>query len=355
MGLTGSVITIRPELEEWLDARLRVSAPVDPADYLPLERLSGIARTSMPEGGRLYALVFPRTPHSAFYATYSMPAPTAANPRHREWHQVFLHPVTGAVQGQRLMLDLARPWRGAPINIAQSVHRTLALGVYSEPALAVLAVAFIVSIGTGVLAWWPPRGRRLPAFVAGIGPPGRRALTLHNTLGLWAGVPLTVLAMTGIHLVEPAWIRAVIALFAPVTVAPDVTSTSGQPLSVDDAVARTVAHFPDGRMWMVIHPQNAGDVYRVFRPSPRDRSAILPTRQLWLDQVTGAPVHEFGPDRFTAGDVIEQALYPMHSGELFGLAGRVAVALTGAVPLAVFWTGLYWWRQKTRARTERQE
>ena len=139
LGVTGSIIAFRPELDEWLNADvMRIEEPPPAGQRTSLDGLVATAREAMPVEGRPYALVFPRTSRGVFYVTYSLPAPTLANARHVEWHQVFLHPGTGAVMGQRLMLDLARPWRGPFVNVAQSLHRTLSLGVVSAPVLGIV-------------------------------------------------------------------------------------------------------------------------------------------------------------------------------------------------------------------------
>lgn len=357
LGVTGSMIAFRPELDEWLNRdRMQVAAPVPSATYASLDRLVTAARAAMPVDGRPYALVYPRTPRGVFWVTYSLPAPTILSPNQVEWHQVFLHPATAAVLGDRLMLDLGRPWRGPFVNVAQSIHRTLALGPWSSPVLAVIALLLIVSIASGLVLWWPPRGRLRAALRLPRGQ-GLHPLTLgvHNVVGVYTSVILAVLLLTGIHLVEPSWVREMINIALPTTVHPaDVRSSGGDtPIGFDRAAAIAAAHFPDGRMWMVQYPQGPRGLYRVFRPSPRDRTSILPSRQVWLDQYSGRVLYEFGPHTYTNGDQIEQLLYPLHSGEALGWPGRIAVCLAGLAPGVLLVTGVMRWWHKRRARGRR--
>lgn len=353
LGLTGSIIAFRPELDEWLNAsEMRVEAPFEPSAYASLDRLAAAAREAIPPDATPYAFVFPRTPGSAFWVTYSLPAPTPLNPKQVEWHQVFLHPATAAVLGQRLMLDLGRPWRGPVVNVAQSIHRTLALGPYSPLVLGVLAILLMLSLVTGLVLWWPRPGRWRSAVTRLESGRGQLALNLHNLVGAWSSVVLLVVLFAGIHLVQPRWIRSLIHVGFTTTSPPAgaASTPGGVPLGFDQAAAMAQAHYPDGRMWMIRYPQGPTGIYRVFRPSPHELTRILPSRQVWLDQYTGAVLYEFGPHTYTWGDRIEQTLYPLHSGEALGLPGRLVVSLSGVVPLLLLVTGCMRWWQKRRAR-----
>ena len=177
---------------------------------------------------------------------------------------------------------------------------------------------------------------------------GRAALDLHNLVGVTSAAVLAVALVSGIYLVEPRWIVGPLNLVVPTTELP-ATLRSGNgdtPIGFERAAAVAAAHFPDGWMWMIQYPQGVSGTYRVFRPSPQDRTDMLPSRQLWLDQYTGAVLAEFGPHTFTAGDHVEQLLFPLHSGEVAGLLGRVLVSIAGWTPLILFVTGVIRWWQK---------
>jgi uncharacterized iron-regulated membrane protein len=352
LGVTGTIIAFRPELDEWLNAeQMQVNASIRPDEYASLDHIAAEARRAMPADGRPYALVFPCTPRSAFWVTYSLPAPTAMNPNQLEWHQVFLHARTGAVLGQRLMLDLGRPWRGPFANVAQSVHRTLVLGSHSGQLLGAIAVLLSLSILSGGILWWPPRNQSRGALrIRTNQGPARLTLDLHNVVGVLSAAVLLMSLVTGIYLVQPGWILAPINTVLSTTKMPDsVQSAPGSvALGFDKAATVATGHFQNGWMWMILYPQGERGTYRVFRPSPRDMTDILPSRQIWLDQYTGAALFEFGPHTYTAGDQIEQILYPLHSGEAFGMPGRMMVPVAGLAPLALFITGFLRWRQRVR-------
>ena len=62
------------------------------------------------------------------------------------------------------------------------------------------------------------------------------------------------------------------------------------------------------------------------------------------------PLRAPGGDRFLA------ALFPLHSGEAFGTAGKVFISVLGLTPLAFFVTGLVVWlkfRRKPKKKAGR--
>ena len=61
------------------------------------------------------------------------------------------------------------------------------------------------------------------------------------------------------------------------------------------------------------------------------------------------------PRRSTTSDSIWRWMHPLHSGEGFGLAGRLLVCASGVLPLLLALTGLLRWRAKRQAmRGKRQ-
>ncbi len=62
------------------------------------------------------------------------------------------------------------------------------------------------------------------------------------------------------------------------------------------------------------------------------------------------------PERARGGDKFLSWLFPLHTGEAFGVGGRIFISLFGFVPLAFFVTGLVIWlklRKKTK-KTQQQ-
>lgn len=349
IGLTGSLLAFWPELEVWLHPDLwHVNPQEEQIEYRPLDEIVAAANTAIPSDGTPYALVFPRMPDTAFMVSYSRPAP---NPEQLEWHQVFIDPQTAQIKGQHLRLDLERPWRGTFFDFVLRVHSTLALGARGSTVVGVLALLLLVSLLSGLILWWPTSRQLRGAFTM---KPGagriRRLYDLHKTFGLYASGLLVVALASGLYLVFPDYGKNLIGMFSATTLVPEDLASGPlpgeQPIGFDRAAAIANAYYTDGRFQWIFFPQGQEGFYRIVKKAPDERTDILPARALWIDQYNGQILHTYDPKQFTAGDIFERWLFPLHSGEAFGLPGRIGIVILGLVPTVLFVTGLMRWQHK---------
>jgi len=62
----------------------------------------------------------------------------------------------------------------------------------------------------------------------------------------------------------------------------------------------------------------------------------------------GTVVDQRDPLRGPAGDRLIAWLFPLHSGEALGLAGRIAWSIFGIAPALLFLTGAWlWWKRRS--------
>ena len=65
----------------------------------------------------------------------------------------------------------------------------------------------------------------------------------------------------------------------------------------------------------------------------------------------GSVVDRRDPLRGPAGDRLIAWLFPLHSGEALGLAGRIAWTVFGVAPALLFVTGTWlWWKRRRVAK-----
>ncbi|HNP60019.1 MAG TPA: PepSY-associated TM helix domain-containing protein [Nitrospirales bacterium] len=353
IGLTGSILAFWPELEVWLHPGLwKVNPQEEQFEFRPLDEIVAAANTAIPSDGTPYALVFPRMPDTAFMVSYSRPAP---NPEQLEWHQVFIDPQTAQIKGQHLRLDLERPWRGTFFDFVLRVHSTLALGARGSTVVGVLALLLLVSLLSGLILWWPSFGQLSGAFTIKRGAGRiRRVYDLHKTLGLYTSMLLVVALSSGLYLVFPDFGKNLIGMFSAITLVPEDLASrplpGEQPIGFDRAAAIANGYYADGRFQWIFFPQGQEGFYRIVKKEPHERTDILPARALWIDQYSGQILHTYDPEQFTAGDTFERWLFPLHSGEAFGLPGRIGIMILGLVPTILFVTGLMRWKHKRKKR-----
>ena len=71
---------------------------------------------------------------------------------------------------------------------------------------------------------------------------------------------------------------------------------------------------------------------------------------MWIDQYNGKVLAVQDPNQFTAGETFLNLMWPLHSGEALGLAGRILWCVTGFAPLILYVSGIIRWLQKRRAK-----
>jgi uncharacterized iron-regulated membrane protein len=91
-----------------------------------------------------------------------------------------------------------------------------------------------------------------------------------------------------------------------------------------------------------------------FAPGGDHGSGGVGPPSLYYDGVDGRYLGERLPWKGTAADIFVQAQFPLHSGRILGLPGRILISFTGLVVAALSVTGVVIWWKKRRARVLHQ-
>lgn len=351
IGLAGSLSVFKPEIDSVLNPALKkIQGYSSQPPYRSLDEIAAAAKTVIPKQGKPYAFVFPSQPDEAFSVTYSLPAPV---PGQSEWHLVSVNPYNARIMGQRLMFDTGNPWRGSLMNFFVRFHYTLALGEGGKTFVGIVSLFLLFSILTGLIVWWPSPGKLSRALtIKARASTERLNFDLHKTFGFYFSIMLIVIVFSGIYLVFPSYVSGLVNLFS--SLKSDSVNLISEPnerqlaIGLDQVAAITNKHFPNGEYKMIVLPQDQHGFYRVVKRAPQEINRTRSRRMLWIDQYSGKIMQERDPKDDSVGDVFLQWLYPLHSGEAFGLTGRIIIAVTGLVPLLLYVTGVIRWLQKRK-------
>jgi uncharacterized iron-regulated membrane protein len=69
---------------------------------------------------------------------------------------------------------------------------------------------------------------------------------------------------------------------------------------------------------------------------------------LYFDNVSGTYAGDSVPGTGSAGDVFLQAQFPLHSGRILGLPGRILISFTGLMVAMLSVTGIVIWARKRK-------
>ncbi|CAM2197215.1 Uncharacterized iron-regulated membrane protein [Paraburkholderia kururiensis] len=364
-GLTGSIIAWHRELDAALNPAffyahtsgpalpsLELAKRVEAAD--PRLRVTWLPLAAEP-GRTLQVLVAPRNdPHTG-------------KPYALDFNQLAIDPATGAVQGRREWgaLSLSR------LNLLPflyELHYTLYLpGTAGGLATGVWLLGFVAIVWTldsviALMLAFPSFNTWRKSFAFRVRRGGYPlAFDVHRSGGVWVWVLLGVIAVTSIsmNLREPV-VRPVLSMFS--TLAPEPESEakpSAQPQPATLSRERVLELASAAGRQLKLRAAPGGlffspdrNYYAVGYFAPGDDYGDYHLGNAWTywDATTGTQIARTVPGVGSAGDLFLQAQFPLHSGRLFGTAGRIAISFMGVMVATLSVTGILIWIRKRAGR-----
>ena len=87
-----------------------------------------------------------------------------------------------------------------------------------------------------------------------------------------------------------------------------------------------------------------------FDPADEFGSAGMGLSNLYIDGMDGKVIGQHKPWEGTAADVFVQLQFPLHSGRILGLPGRIMMSFMGIMVAMLSITGIVIWERKRRSR-----
>ncbi|QQC62608.1 PepSY-associated TM helix domain-containing protein [Paraburkholderia ginsengisoli] len=365
-GLTGAIIAWDHELDAALNPsffKARTDAPalsglelarrVEAAD--PRVQVTYLPLTAEP-GHTLQMMVLPRTD------------PVTKQPYPLDFNQIAVDPATGEIQGRREWgaVSLAR------LNLIPFIYKlhytlhlpfaggidtgTWLMGIVGIVWLFDSVIAIVLSFPS-VKAWRKSFAFRLKR--------GGYALTfdLHRSGGVWIWGLLMIVALTSISMnLSGPVVRPVVSVFSKLTPDPinnpeilrapqpgDKVLSRDQIFQLAEQAGKDM-HLaaPPGGIYYAefLHAYGVG-----FYVPGNDHGDIgLGNPWMYWDAATGKLLGKTIPGQGTAGDIFMQLQFPLHSGRILGLGGRILLSAMGVAVAVLSATGLLIWLKKLNAR-----
>jgi len=351
VGLSGSILSYRQDIDEFLNASMmKVAVPANPA-YRPLNEILTAAKAVIPQGALVERLRMPRHPGAAAAVTYA----TDGDDLDTYFWEVFVDPYTAVVKGQRVYLhgdnQLSQPF----IRILVAFHWTLLLGFNNAYILGAIGISLFFSVLIGLYLWWPANGNwRQGLKIKWGATPERVAFDVHRTIGAYYAAIFLVMIATGVGMIFKPATRSAVMLFSqlrPDPVFGKSTPIPGKaPIDIEEAAAAANRVFPDGKLHWILLPSGPDAVYVVGKRDFGEPNKTITFRNVGVDQYSGEIRHVQDRNTYTAGEKFMEWLFPLHSGEAFGELGRPFILLIGLGPLILYVSGFLRWRHKSRER-----
>ncbi len=354
LGLTGALLAWHGNLDralnpDWFAPRPHCIGPGRGADDQPVARVLAV-HAAQPGAMSATQVIAPEIPGAAYIVWSS-----AGDAR----VQHFIDARCGQYLGSR-QWGVARIDRRHLVPALYELHRSLLLGEVGHVLVGVGGLVLLVLAMTGAVSAWPKKSS-LQSWLRTLtvkrgATVRRRTYDLHRVIGFWMLPFLLLMASTGAYMCFPKQGRALVAAVLPTLpaamAAPPYDSRPSV-ASPDAMIANAERHFAKAAWSRIVLPSEKAPWYDVRLLQPEEPRKDTGDTRLRLAP-DGAVVDTRDPLQAPAGEVLLSWLFPLHSGEALGMAGRIAWTLFGLSPLVLIVTGGWlWWKRRVAVREPR--
>jgi uncharacterized iron-regulated membrane protein len=365
-GATGAVISWDHELDAWLNPHLYEASTA--GEPLPALELAARVEAADPRVRATFVPVAMEPGHALSLFVQPRVDPATGRLFPVDYNQVALDPATGEIQGRR-MWGAASLSRDNLLPFLYKLHYSMHIpaGAGIEWGIWLMGLIGIAWVLDSLVALWisfPPGGawRRSFAFRRREGG-FRFAFDLHRSGGVWLWAFVLLFAVTSVSMnLNREVMRPVVAWFSELSPSPFGSRTPRppeRPVEPAFGMARAIelARVEAARRgWtapvggVFLSPEFGLYGVGFFEPGKDHGDVGLGNPWLYFDAVTAEPAGAVVPGTGSAGDIFLQAQFPLHSGRIAGVPGRILVSLLGVMVAAFSVTGVVIWARKRGAR-----
>jgi uncharacterized iron-regulated membrane protein len=208
---------------------------------------------------------------------------------------------------------------------------------------------------SGIILWWPRKGRWLAAFLVKRGARGLRLhLDLHHAAGIWGLSIFLVLSVSGVYLAFPRTVSGAVQAAFPERESPVKPIPPGfpknWPIEPEEAIAIAKTAVPDATPVGVLLPRTPSATLMV-QMETRGLTPSIPPITVAFDPSDTGKIHIDDPRNYPLPDRILNLFYALHFSVGVGPVWTFLVFLAGLMPLFLTVTGItIWWTKRSRRR-----
>jgi uncharacterized iron-regulated membrane protein len=243
--------------------------------------------------------------------------------------ETYVNPYTSQILGERI-------WEKSIVGFMHTLHYTLFAGKIGQIAVGVEGLLFLFVSLTGILLWtgWQ---RLKNGFRIRWNSPKFLNFDLHNMFGVFSGLFLMLLAITGTLIVVVH-----LALTPPTLATPAKIQPIAQLASVLQAADRAL---PEGKISSVEFSSD-GETISLRKKLPDQKTGIFDLSMVEVDRATGKVI--------SANKVIEPppifkvilTIVDLHYGTFGGLTTQILYVVIGLMPTMLIVTGFSLWQRR---------
>ncbi|HRQ06331.1 MAG TPA: PepSY-associated TM helix domain-containing protein [Nitrosomonas halophila] len=368
-GSTGAIISWDHELDEWLNPHLFKRQSGGDETIPPLV-LANQLEASDP---RLIVTWLPLSlepDENLGLGVKGRLDPLTGKAFDLSFNQIALDPENGEIRGTRLWGDISLS-RENFIPFLYKLHYSLHIPDAFGLELGMLlmgTLAIIWTIDCFIALWisFPHFRTWRKSFVFRWRQGGYKLnFDLHRSGGVWLWVLLLILATTSISMnLKQEVMRPLVSVFSILTPDPfslRIPNPQDEPIEPaikKQEIIRIASAEAQKREWSappggLFYDTQHGFYGVTFHEPGQDHVEFgLGNSWLYFDGQNGAYLGERIPGSGSAGDIFLEAQFPLHSGRILGLPGRILISLLGIAVAILSVTGIIIWQRKRWVRMQ---
>ena len=380
-GLTGAVISWDHELDEWLNPHLyRAPSQIKFSQEKALSalQLAEKIEKALPRVQVAYVELTAEPGHNQDFWVEPRINPDTGTLYEPGFNQVFVDPATGEIVGKREWGQVWPITRETFMSFLYKLHFSFHIPAFwgyeywGVALLGIIALLWTIDSFIGFALTLPRRAKRnrvqvrswwqrwKPAWKvrsnAGF---ARLNFDLHRAFSLWTWGFLVIIAFTAfsLNLYRDVFFP-LMSLVSDVTPSPleqRAPNTPDNPIEPNLNFRKVVTlgeQEAEKKGWE--EPLNSiwyareWGIYRVefFEAEAGHGAGGVGHKALFFDGLTGEVLGDFIPWQGTAADLFVQAQFPIHSGRILGMPGRILMSIMGVIVAMLSITGILIWARK---------
>jgi uncharacterized iron-regulated membrane protein len=364
-GFTGAIISWDHELDEWLNPQL-FEAQGEGTPLPPLVSADGLEASDH----RLLVTWLPlavEPGHNLGLGIGPRLDPVTGKAFELGFNQIALDPVNGEIRGKRMWGEISLS-RENLLPFLYKLHYSMHIpdGFGVELGILFMGILAIVWTLDCFIALWIsfPKASAWRKSFRFRYRQGNSKLNfdLHRSGGVWIWGVLLILAVTAVSMnLKEEVTRPLVSLFSTLTPSPFTRTPNPpeQPIEplVDRHTVLRLAITEAKRLGLTAPPgaifySPEFGIYGVtfFEPGHEHGDVGLGNPSLFFEGRDGVLAGANIPGAGSVGDIFLQAQFPLHSGRILGLPGRIFVSAMGLLVAMLSVTGIIIWQKKRLAR-----
>ncbi|MCW0197753.1 PepSY domain-containing protein [Sphingopyxis sp.] len=242
---------------------------------------------------------------------------------------------------------------GGLFTAAYDLHESLLAGDAGMWIVGISGLLLLSNILLGLCLAWP--GRTWARWRMALRPPARlrgpaRPYGWHRAAGLAMAIPALLTIGCGTALIFLAGIEAMAGIERYEPSAPALGKGQA-PIAMPAAVARARRLYPQAVLTRIDYPAAGMPYYGVQFRQRGEAALIFGSTIVYVAAADGRVIGRVDPFAMPLRERALDLLYPIHTGEIGGLPGRIAIFLIGLWLAAMILLGVWLWQSRRHRRT----